>query len=145
MQSVIGGIYKGKVTGLTTFGAFVKMEIGESGMVHISEVAPVFVKEIKDFLTEGQDVTVKVLAVNENNKIRLSIKQAAENAAPAREERKRPPIQAPQERGGRRRQEKNAGGAQSVEDMMAQFKQDSEEKMSVLRRSADVPSRPRRK
>ena len=145
MQSVIGGIYKGKVTGLTTFGAFVKMEIGESGMVHISEVAPVFVKEIKDFLTEGQDVTVKVLAVNENNKIRLSIKQAAENAAPAREERKRPPIQAPQERGGRRRQEKNAGGAQSFEDMMAKFKQDSEEKMSVLRRSADVPSRPRRK
>lgn len=145
MQSVIGGIYKGKVTGLTTFGAFVKMENGESGMVHISEVAPVFVKEIKDFLTEGQDVTVKVLAVNENNKIRLSIKQAAENAAPAREERKRPPIQAPQERGGRRRQEKNAGGAQSFEDMMAKFKQDSEEKMSVLRRSADVPSRPRRK
>ena len=75
MQSKIGEIYDGKVTGLTNFGAFVKLSNGESGMVHISEVAAVYVKDIHGFLQEGQDVRVKVLAVNENNKISLSIKQ----------------------------------------------------------------------
>ena len=66
MQSLIGEIYEGKVTGLTSFGAFVKMANGETGMVHISEVAATYVKDINEFLTEGQDVKVKVLAVNEN-------------------------------------------------------------------------------
>ena len=52
----VGAIFEGKVTGITKFGAFVDLGNGKTGMVHISEVAPVFVKEIRDFVTEGQTV-----------------------------------------------------------------------------------------
>ena len=76
MQVKIGDIVEGKVTGLTNFGAFVKLTTGEVGMVHISEVASAYVKDIKDHLSEGQDIKVKVLAVGDNGKISLSIKQA---------------------------------------------------------------------
>ena len=55
----VGAIFEGKVTGITKFGAFVDLGNGKTGMVHISEVAPVFVKEIRDFVTEGQTVKVK--------------------------------------------------------------------------------------
>ena len=50
----VGAIFEGKVTGITKFGAFVDLGNGKTGMVHISEVAPVFVKEIRDFVTEDQ-------------------------------------------------------------------------------------------
>ena len=143
MQSVVGEIYDGKVTGLTSFGAFVKLSNGESGMVHISEVAPVFVKEIKDFLTEGQDVRVKVLAINENNKISLSIKQA-QAAAPAAPKPERKPFR---DNDAKRRPVRQtyasadnpkypaSAGPMSFEDMMSKL--NSEEKMSDLRRAAD--------
>ena len=64
MQSKIGEIYDGKVTGVTNFGAFVKLSNGESGMVHISEVAPVYVKDIHEFISEGQDVRAQLLDQN---------------------------------------------------------------------------------
>ena len=72
----VGEIYEGKVTGITKFGAFVSFEGGQTGMVHISEIAPTFVSEIKDFVSEGQTVRVKVLSVSEEGKISLSIKKA---------------------------------------------------------------------
>ena len=68
MQPDVGKIYEGKVTGITKFGAFVELEPGVTGMVHISEVANTFVNEIRDHLTEGQQVKVKVLAVSEDGK-----------------------------------------------------------------------------
>lgn len=145
MQSKVGEIYEGKVTGLTTFGAFVKMSNGESGMVHISEVATNYVKDIKEHLTEGQDVKVKVLSINENNKISLSIKQTVEqpkdesefkgrkpqqrNFNSSRETTKRP---APQTKSVNQ-----PASALSFEDMMAKFKQESDEKMSALKRSTE--------
>ena len=76
MQLEVGEIYEGKVTGITKFGAFVSFEGGQTGMVHISEVAPTFVTEIRDFVTEGQMVKVKVLSINEEGKISLSMKKA---------------------------------------------------------------------
>ena len=60
MQVEVGAIVEGKVTGLTNFGAFVSLPDGKTGMVHISEVAPTYVKEIRDYLTENQEVKVKV-------------------------------------------------------------------------------------
>ena len=82
MQLEVGNIYEGKVTGITKFGAFVELEPGTTGMVHISEVANSFVNEIRDHLTEGQTVKVKVLAIGENGKISLSIKKAVDNPPP---------------------------------------------------------------
>ena len=76
MNLEVGMIVEGKVTGITKFGAFVDLEDGKTGMVHISEVAPTYVSDIKDFLTEGQTVKVKVLTIGEDGKISLSIKKA---------------------------------------------------------------------
>ena len=58
----VGEIYEGKVTGITKFGAFISFEEGQTGMVHISEIAPTFVNEIRDFVSEGQTVKVKRLS-----------------------------------------------------------------------------------
>ena len=76
MAFEVGQIVECKVTGIMNYGAFVDLGNGASGMVHISEVAPTFVNEIKDHLTIGQDVKVKIIAIDERGKIGLSIKQA---------------------------------------------------------------------
>lgn len=153
MQLEVGGIYEGKVTGITKFGAFVTFENGQTGMVHISEVAPTFVNEIKDFVSEGQTVKVKVLSVSPEGKISLSIKKALP------EDQQRRPSQRRQDggRGGRDRQPRQPRPAPqpgpgrpgdfewqsrrndsgSFEDMMSRFKQTSDEKMSDLKRAGN--------
>lgn len=149
MQVNIGEIAEGKVTGLTNFGAFVKLSTGEVGMVHISEVASSYVKDIKEFLTEGQTVKVKVLAVSDAGKISLSIKQAEPKPAENRERPKSPRT----DRGERSFSEHKSSGAgrtppvwqkgkpeekpQSFEDMMAKFKQTSDERQSGLKKVSD--------
>lgn len=76
MDLAVGSILDGKVTGITKFGAFVALPEGKSGMVHISEVASNFVSDINDFLKEGQEVRVKVIAIDQMGRINLSIKKA---------------------------------------------------------------------
>ncbi|MBQ3136419.1 MAG: S1 RNA-binding domain-containing protein [Clostridia bacterium] len=132
----VGAVLEGKITGLTAFGAFVSLPDGKSGMVHISEVSNSFVKDIKDFLKEGQDVKVKVVGISEEGKISLSIKKAEE--APKRDNSR-----------SYRKTEKNSRAnvwqgqpkqnkeAMSFEDMMARFKQVSDEKMTDLKRNSD--------
>ena len=74
MELQVGSILEGKVTSITKFGAFVALDNGKSGLVHISEIANTFVNDVHDFLQEGQAVKVLVLSV-ENGKINLSIKR----------------------------------------------------------------------
>ena len=99
MELEIGSIYEGKVTGITKFGAFVLLPMGKSGMVHISEVANTFVDDINNYLKEGQTVTVKLIAIDQQGRINLSIKKALpqpeQAARPARPAGNRP---APQQR-----------------------------------------------
>lgn len=154
MHLEAGEIYEGKVTGITKFGAFITFEDGQTGMVHISEVAPTFVEEIKDFLSEGQMVKVRVLGVNDQGKISLSIKKALpeeqQHKPPRRPEGgprrdgprtprpSRAPRPAPQPGPGRPgdfewQSRRNDNG--SFEDMMSRFKQTSDEKMSDLKRN----------
>ncbi len=142
MQSKVGEIYDGKVTGLTSFGAFVKLSNGETGMVHISEVAYAYVKEISAFLAEGQDVRVKVINIGDNNKISLSIKQAEDKPKEVGRPRPAAPRRSDPPRENARQQ--SPGGSMSFEDMMAKFKADSEEKMSALKRSSDSGRNTRR-
>lgn len=135
----IGSVVNGKVTGMTAFGAFVALPDGNSGMVHISEVSSAYVKDIKDFISKGQEVKVKVIAVNEQGKISLSMKQAVPKEE--REERRpaknnsgfRKPKQANVWQG----QQKNENESMSFEDMMARFKQVSDEKMTDLKRAGE--------
>ena len=73
MAIEVGMILEGKVSGITKFGAFVDLPDSKTGMVHISEVAPTFINEISDYVKVGQEVKVKVLALNDG-KISLSMK-----------------------------------------------------------------------
>jgi predicted RNA-binding protein with RPS1 domain len=76
MELEIGAIYEGKVTGITKFGAFVQLPGGKSGMVHISEIANTYVDDISKFLKDGQIVKVKLVGIDQANRINLSIKKA---------------------------------------------------------------------
>ena len=76
MEFGVGSIVEGKVTGITKFGAFVSLPEGKSGLVHISEIAYSYVNDVKDHLKEGQEVKVKVIGIDENGRINLSIKKA---------------------------------------------------------------------
>ena len=136
MQLAVGNIVEGKVTGITKFGAFVELPGGKTGMVHISEVAPTYVNEIRDHVTENQVVKVKILNITEEGKISLSMKRAMDRPAPA------PRRAAP----GAHRLErpdqydwnsKKKNENMSFEDMLAKFKQTSDEKMNDIKRGMD--------
>lgn len=74
MDLTVGAVLEGKVKSITNFGAFIALPDNMTGLVHISEVANTYVSNIRDHLTEGQDVKVMVLG-NENGKLKLSIKR----------------------------------------------------------------------
>ena len=74
MELTVGAVLEGKVKSITNFGAFISLPDNRTGMVHISEVANAYVSDIRQHLTEGQDVKVMVIG-NENGKINLSIKR----------------------------------------------------------------------
>ena len=74
MELTVGAILEGKVKSITNFGAFISLPENKTGMVHISEVANAYVSDIRQHLTEGQDVKVMVIG-NDNGKINLSIKR----------------------------------------------------------------------
>jgi S1 RNA binding domain protein len=78
MEFGVGSILEGKVTGITNFGAFISLPEGRSGLVHISEIAFSYVNSVKDHLAEGQEVKVKVIGIDDQGRINLSIKKAAE-------------------------------------------------------------------
>ena len=90
MELTVGAVLEGKIKSITNFGAFVSLPENKTGMVHISEVANAYVNDIRQHLTEGQDVKVMVIGC-ENGKINLSIKrlepkpQRENTGAPRRE------------------------------------------------------------
>ncbi len=136
MNLEVGMIVEGKVTGITKFGAFVDLEDGKTGMVHISEVAPTYVSDIKDFLTEGQTVKVKVLTIGEDGKISLSIKKALSQQKKPTNFQKQKTQQKPYtpRPGNYEWQASKKSEPSSFEDMLSKFKQTSDEKMSDLKR-----------
>ncbi|HHZ20546.1 MAG TPA: S1 RNA-binding domain-containing protein [Firmicutes bacterium] len=109
MPLAVGQVVEGKVTGITNFGAFVELEPGVTGLVHISEVADVYVKDINEHLKMNDTVKVKILSM-QDSKVGLSIRQVQE----------------------RPRQSK-----QSFEDKLARFLKDSDERQSALRKNTD--------
>lgn len=77
MQISVGEIVEGTVSKITQYGAFIDLPDGKKGLVHISEIADAYVKNINDYLKERQMIKVKVLNITGNGrKIDLSIKQA---------------------------------------------------------------------
>ncbi|WP_105190050.1 polyribonucleotide nucleotidyltransferase [Pseudoalteromonas sp. T1lg48] len=81
----VGTIYEGKVVRIVDFGAFVNVLPGKDGLVHISQISDERVNNVADHLSVGQEVKVKVLEVDRQGRVRLSIKEAQEQNAPAAE------------------------------------------------------------
>ncbi|EEI19808.1 S1 domain-containing RNA-binding protein [Lentilactobacillus hilgardii] len=81
MAIEVGEKVNGKVSGITNFGAFIDLGDHRTGLVHISEVSDGFVKDIHDVLKVGDEVTVKVLKIEGNNKISLSIRKATDSSS----------------------------------------------------------------
>ncbi|KOF56204.1 MULTISPECIES: S1 domain-containing RNA-binding protein [Clostridium] len=127
-----GSILEGTVVNITNFGAFVEVD-GKTGLVHISEVADSFVKDIREYLKEKDKVKVKVLSVDDNGKISLSIKQAS---APKKSAR---PIEIDWVKKSKPQPTVN------FEDKLSKFLKDSEEKFQDLKKHQDSRARGYRK
>ncbi len=129
MSIEVGSIVEGKVTGITNFGAFVELGNGKTGLVHISEVADAYVKDINDFLKQNDMIKVKVINVSDG-KIGLSIKQADPN----RSTKPSTGGGRPPRGGGQNRRKPSPLG---LEDKLTRFLKDSDERQQALRKSQD--------
>ncbi|GAF66505.1 S1 domain-containing RNA-binding protein [Alkalihalobacillus trypoxylicola] len=146
MSIEVGSKLQGKVTGITHFGAFVELPGGSTGLVHISEVADNYVKDINEFLKVGDEVEVKVVNVEKDGKIGLSIRKAKERpegaersekpARPTRPARPSRPYQSSSARPQGQGQRNHRPGP-SFEDKMSRFLKDSEERLSIIKRQTD--------
>jgi len=128
MSIEVGSKYQGKVTGITNFGAFIELPGGSTGLVHISEVADSYVKNISEFLSIGDEVTVKVINVEKDGKIGLSIRKAKEQTSSSDKRPARKSIK-PKQREQR---------PESFEDKMSRFLKDSEERLTSLKRNTEA-------
>jgi len=138
MEYGVGDIVEGRVTGITKFGAFVSYGEGKSGLVHISEVANNFVKEVSDHLTIGQEVKAKIISMDENGRVSLSIKKALPQEPRPMNNQTRVPVKP---------QEPQTPEA-AFEDKLKAFMQDSQSRISDMKRQSDRKSgssRPRRR
>ncbi|WP_280772186.1 S1 domain-containing RNA-binding protein [Salipaludibacillus daqingensis] len=130
MSIEVGSKYQGKVTGITNFGAFIELPDGSTGLVHISEVADSYVKNINEFLSVGDEVTVKVMNIEKDGKIGLSIRKAKEKPPSQTSNTKRTPHKSSKPRQKDQR-------PVSFEDKMSRFLKDSEERLSSLKRNTE--------
>lgn len=133
MTLAAGNILEGIVVNITSFGAFVEIE-GKTGLVHISEVADSFVKDIRQHLKEQDKVKVKVISIDDNGKISLSIKQAnvqKKSVKPAEVDWSS--------------ENKKSSSSGNFEDIMSRFLKDSEERMQDVKKNQDFKSKSGRK
>ena len=120
----VGNIVEGRVSGITNFGAFIQLPDGKTGLVHISEIAEEYVKDIKNHLRENQEVKVKVLSM-ENGKISLSIKKAIDRKSFP--QTGKPPVEIDWDR--------NGNDELSFEDRLAKYMKDSDERIHDLKKN----------
>ncbi|PKM81420.1 MAG: RNA-binding protein S1 [Firmicutes bacterium HGW-Firmicutes-14] len=132
MSVEVGSIVEGVVTGITNFGAFIELPGGQTGLVHISEVADTYVKDVKDFLKDREKITVKVISIDKG-KIGLSIKQlkASTNTA---QDVPRSHNQHSHKRNDRYEKKDSA----NFEDRLTKFLKESDERLQDLRRKTDA-------
>ena len=152
MSIEVGNILPGKVTGITNFGAFVDLGNRKTGLVHISEVSNSYIKDIKDVLTVGDEVQVKVMEIAGDGKVSLSIRRASSDSSEETIEEK-PKFQksAPRNQEGQGFKkpyaaksapsfEKKSPSQAKVNDfdaMMSSFLKDSEDRLTSLKRNTE--------
>lgn len=129
----VGEIFEGKVTNITGYGVFVEIQKEKSGLVHISEISNTFVKEIGDYVKEGQTVRVKVLKIDDNGKIELSMKQACENPKAGISSFKNRVFSKVKSENSAENTKVNNSSVSKFEDMLSKFKKASEEKLFAIK------------
>ena len=138
MSLEVGAIVEGEVTGITNFGAFVQLPEGKVGLIHISEVSNVYVKDVHDFLKEHDKVKVKVLSIDERGKIGLSIKQLTPPAPAAPQPKpQRTQNENRERRVGVRTQNARPVSPLTFEDKLSKFLKDSDDRMLDLKRNTE--------
>ena len=152
MSIEVGNILPGKVTGITNFGAFVDLGNRKTGLVHISEVSNSYIKDIKDVLTVGDEVQVKVMEISGDGKVSLSIRRAsADSSEESVEEKTKFQKSAPRNQEGQGFKkpyaaksapsfEKKSPSQAKVNDfdaMMSSFLKDSEDRLTSLKRNTE--------
>jgi S1 RNA binding domain protein len=124
-----GSIVEGTVSGITHFGAFVAVDGGATGLVHISEIAYEYVRDVRDHLKVNDRVKVKVLQVNPGNgKYDLSLKQTLEA----------PPEVSVRWRRGRREKSLAEGADPVFEEKLTKFLKSSEERLLDVKRNLEA-------
>lgn len=145
MPIEVGEILEGVVVGITNFGAFIELPDKKVGLVHISEIADVYVNDINNHLKKKDKVKVKVLGVNKKGKYELSIKQAKvneiiptvpEKLAPKKEKFKKPKTTSLGKMSDSVELEKKSVEF-SFEDKLAKYLKESEEKLLDLKRNTE--------
>ena len=154
MNLEVGSVLEGRITGITKFGAFVALGEGKSGMIHISEITHTFVKDIRDYLSDNQNVKVKIINIEKDGKISLSMKKVPQsdddtqgiqpkneaadgNARPMQRRQSRPRQNTPRNNTPTqidfeplRKDQENL----TFEEKLSRFKQDSDEEMHDLKK-----------
>lgn len=138
MTIEVGSVLEGTVTGITKFGAFVELPDKKVGLVHISEVANEYVKDVHDFLKVQDKVNVKILSVDDKGKIGLSIKQT--QPAPEKKEF-RPKTEFRPKREFRQHNgfdsNRRSSSSLSFEDRLSKFLKESDERLMDLKRNTE--------
>jgi len=115
---------EGVITGITKFGAFVELPGGTTGLVHISEIADEYVKDINDLFKKSDKVKVKVLSVENNGKVGLSIRQAAKDYVPNK-------------KSSSKKVKSATVNKASFEDKMSRYLKESDERLLDLKRNTE--------
>jgi len=127
-----GDVVEGKVVKVVKFGVIVEVPEGKQGLVHISEIADAFVRDVADYFEEGDSAKVKVLGTDDRGRLQLSVKQA-EVREPIR------PVEPPPRRSEQGR------GPDSFEDRLSAFLKHSEKRLVDLKRNRDAKRRKKRR
>lgn len=142
MTIELGTTVNGTVIKVADYGAIVRLPGGKTGLVHISEIADVYVRDVRDYLNEDDVVAVKVLRLNDKGRYELSVKQAGADL-PVREQQPQVAMAGAARPGRESRSwsgDRAARGpdyAVSFEDRLSRFMKDSQERQSDLKRNME--------
>jgi S1 RNA binding domain protein len=128
MAIAVGDVVEGEVTGITNFGAFVQLPENKVGLIHISEVSNVYVKDVHDFLKEKDKIKVKVISIDPRGKIGLSLKQL--EPVPPKSPRPQRPFNAEPKAA-------RPAGPATFEDKLSKFMKDSDDRLLDLKRNTE--------
>ncbi|WP_134700219.1 S1 RNA-binding domain-containing protein [Ammoniphilus sp. YIM 78166] len=140
-EIAVGNVLEGQVTAIKEYGAFVSLSAGRSGLVHISQIASEYVKQVEDYLSVGETVKVKVIDISDTGKVSLSIKQVAplerkDGKKPEALRERRSPARADSSPAGRpprkERQDTGKDKLNSLEEKLKKWMKSSEERMQDL-------------